>query len=105
MLGESERCRALFELAVQQPLLEKPEALWRACIDFEIAQGDRGRTRALYERLLDRTKHVKVRYYCIGVRQYCSGNVHSSVPWLSEYNVNAPSRCEIPASLPNVRFI
>ena len=29
-------------------------------IDFEINQGQRARTRALYERLLDRTRHVKV---------------------------------------------
>lgn len=29
-------------------------------IDFEINDGQRGRTRALYERLLDRTRHVKV---------------------------------------------
>ncbi len=29
-------------------------------IDFEIAEGERERTRALYERLLDRTRHVKV---------------------------------------------
>ena len=29
-------------------------------IDFEINDGQRARTRALYERLLDRTRHVKV---------------------------------------------
>lgn len=29
-------------------------------IDFEIAEGERGRTRELYERLLQRTHHVKV---------------------------------------------
>ena len=29
-------------------------------IDFEISEGERERTRLLYERLLDRTKHVKV---------------------------------------------
>lgn len=37
-----------------------PELLWKAYIDFEIAQGERERARALYERLLERTKHVKV---------------------------------------------
>ncbi|KAH9719261.1 Crooked neck protein [Citrus sinensis] len=31
-----------------------------AYIDFEISQGEYERTRALYERLLDRTKHLKV---------------------------------------------
>jgi crooked neck len=29
-------------------------------IDFEIAEGERERTRELYERLLQRTRHVKV---------------------------------------------
>jgi len=37
-----------------------PEALWKAYIDFEISSRERQRTRILYERLLDRTKHVKV---------------------------------------------
>ena len=32
----------------------------QAYIDFEIANRERESTRALYERLLDRTKHVKV---------------------------------------------
>lgn len=32
----------------------------QAYIDFEISEGEFNRTRALYERLLDRTKHLKV---------------------------------------------
>ena len=32
----------------------------QAYIDFEISEGERQRTRVLYQRLLDRTKHVKV---------------------------------------------
>lgn len=32
----------------------------QAYIDFEIAEGEFERTRQLYERLLDRTKHLKV---------------------------------------------
>lgn len=59
-LGEAERCRAIFELAIAQPVLDMPELLWKAYIDFEIAEGGTARVRALYERLLDRTKHVKV---------------------------------------------
>ena len=39
----------------------KPKLRAQAYIDFEISQRERGRTRALYERLLDRTKHVKAR--------------------------------------------
>lgn len=37
-----------------------PMLFCQAYIDFEISQGERQRTRLLYERLLDRTKHVKV---------------------------------------------
>jgi len=59
-LDEAERARALYELAVDQPLLDMPEVLWKAYIDFEIETGERERTTALFERLLDRTKHVKV---------------------------------------------
>jgi crooked neck len=35
--------------------------LWKAYIDFELNEGERELTRALYERLLQRTTHVKVR--------------------------------------------
>eukprot|EP00898_Chlorokybus_atmophyticus_P002064 jgi/Chlat1/2859/Chrsp194S00790 len=59
-LGEAERARAIFELAISQPVLDMPELLWKAYIDSEIANGEYSKTRALYERLLDRTKHVKV---------------------------------------------
>ena len=59
-LEETERARALFEIAISQPELDMPEALWKAYIDFEIMDGDRNRARALYERLLERTQHVKV---------------------------------------------
>ncbi|GJU78442.1 crooked neck-like protein 1 [Tanacetum coccineum] len=131
-LMETERARAIFELAIAQPVLDMPELLWKsefqilhlcfywpACvnehtrlrlarknindvriqdvdteqcytsyhiscglwisnfillsafviycannswayIDFEIAEGEFERTRQLYERLLDRTKHLKV---------------------------------------------
>ncbi|XP_074567054.1 uncharacterized protein LOC141823689 [Curcuma longa] len=59
-LNETERARALFELAIAQPALDMPELLWKAYIDFEIAEGEFERTRQLYDRLLDRTKHLKV---------------------------------------------
>ncbi|XP_068639478.1 uncharacterized protein [Aristolochia californica] len=59
-LGETERARAIFELAIAQPTLDMPELLWKAYIDFEIVEGEYERTRQLYERLLDRTKHLKV---------------------------------------------
>jgi len=59
-LGELERGRAIFELGVGQPLLDMPEVLWKAYIDFEVAEGETAKARALYERLLERTSHVKV---------------------------------------------
>lgn len=59
-LGEEERTRAIFEMAVSQPLLDMPELLWKAFIDFEYGEGQYDNTRALYERLLERTSHVKV---------------------------------------------
>jgi hypothetical protein len=52
--------RAIFELAVDQPVLDMPELLWKQYIDFEENEGEFERTRALYERLLEKTDHVKV---------------------------------------------
>jgi crooked neck len=68
-----ERVRAIFELAVTQSL-DMPEIVWKvqpdlspgsrvniqAYIDFEIEEAERERARHLYERLLERTSHVKV---------------------------------------------
>ena len=116
-LGEAERARAVYELAIAQQVLDMPEILWKvrqssiagmyccqmlcggtcrqrcccagaACtdcsppsahsspllycrpvlpclyrqayIDFEIGEGNREGARELYERLLQRTRHVKV---------------------------------------------
>lgn len=59
-LGEEERTRAIFEMAVSQSLLDMPELLWKAYIDFEYGEGEYDNTRHLYERLLERTSHVKV---------------------------------------------
>ena len=59
-LDDLERTRAIFELAVGQPTLDMPELLWKAYIDFEEEEGEYDRTRALYERLLEKTDHVKV---------------------------------------------
>lgn len=59
-LDDLDRTRAIYELAVNQPTLDMPELLWKAYIDFEEEEGEYERTRALYERLLDKTSHVKV---------------------------------------------
>ncbi|KAI8816104.1 uncharacterized protein EV422DRAFT_572167 [Fimicolochytrium jonesii] len=60
MLGDSERSRAVFEIAVDQPVLDMPEVLWKGYIDFEVGEEEWAKARALYERLLQRTEHVKV---------------------------------------------
>lgn len=60
LLGDIDRSRAVFELAINQPRLDMPELLWKAYIDFEVNQGENELARQLYERLLERTIHVKV---------------------------------------------
>lgn len=47
-------------MAVSQAALDMPELLWKGYIDFEIEEGEGSKARALYERLLERTGHVKV---------------------------------------------
>ena len=54
-LGEVTRARALYELAISQPVLDMPEVLWKAYIDMEVAEGNLDRVRDLYERLLGKT--------------------------------------------------
>lgn len=60
LLGDTDRARAIYELAINQPRLDMPELLWKAYIDFEVGQDEIDRARQLYERLLERTSHVKV---------------------------------------------
>lgn len=59
-IGETERCRAIYELGISQLVLDTPEVLWKGYIDFEIEEGEGQNARKLYERLLERTGHVKV---------------------------------------------
>lgn len=59
-LDDLERARAIFELAVDEPMLDFPELVWKAYIDFEEEEGEYEKTRQLYERLLQKTDHVKV---------------------------------------------
>lgn len=60
LLGDIDRARAIYELAVNQPRLDMPELLWKAYIDFEVGLNETEKARELYERLLERTLHVKV---------------------------------------------
>jgi crooked neck len=59
-LDDLERARAVYELAVDQQMLDMPELVWKSYIDFEEEEGEYERTRSLYERLLEKTGHVKV---------------------------------------------
>lgn len=60
LLGDYDRARAIYELAIEQLRLDMPELLWKSYIDFEIAQEEPDNVRRLYERLLERTNHVKM---------------------------------------------
>ncbi|CAN6722085.1 unnamed protein product [Malus baccata var. baccata] len=57
---DTERARSVYELAIGQKQLDKPELLWKSYIDFELAEREFERARNLYGRLLERTQHVKV---------------------------------------------
>ncbi|KAI0136282.1 hypothetical protein BJ170DRAFT_5429 [Xylariales sp. AK1849] len=59
-LDDLDRARAIYELAIRQDALDMPELLWKAYIDFEEGEGEYDKTRDLYERLLEKTDHVKV---------------------------------------------
>lgn len=60
VVGEYDRVRAIYELAVDQPAMDMPELIWKSWIDFEYDEEEYDRARELYERLLRRTSHVKV---------------------------------------------
>jgi len=60
ILGEVDRGRAIYEIAIDQSRLDMPEVIWKSYIDFEVEQQESERARMLYERLLERTQHVKV---------------------------------------------
>lgn len=59
-LDDIVRARAIYEIGIDQPDLDMPELLWKSYIEFEESEGEYDRARALYERLLEKTDHVKV---------------------------------------------
>lgn len=59
-LEDLARVRAIFDLGLSQQQLSMPELLWKAYIDFETEEGEREKVRALYERLINISGHVKV---------------------------------------------
>ncbi|PVU94335.1 hypothetical protein BB561_002632 [Smittium simulii] len=60
LLGETDRCRAIYQIAIDQSKLDMPELLWKSFIDFEINNENYKNARELYEQLLLRSDHIKV---------------------------------------------
>merc|ERR550514_32511 len=60
LVMERKRATAIYELAIKQPILDMPESLWKSYIDFERRNFHRKRARKLFERLLDKTNHIRV---------------------------------------------
>ncbi|XP_064465251.1 crooked neck-like protein 1 [Ornithodoros turicata] len=60
ILGDVARARSIYEIAIDQPRLDMPEVLWKGYIDFEVELEEHAKAAQLYERLLQRTQHVKV---------------------------------------------
>lgn len=59
-LGETDRARQLFTLGTEQVELDTPESVWKSFIDFEIETGSQEDVVQLFEKLLERSAHVKV---------------------------------------------
>ncbi|WFD18479.1 NineTeen Complex (NTC) component [Malassezia caprae] len=64
-LFDIDRARGIYELGIHQAEsehggLDMPEVLWKAYIDFEFSEREFERVDTLYERLLEKTGHVKV---------------------------------------------
>ena len=59
-LEDFPRVCSIYELGILQSTLSMPELLWKAYIDFETEEGEREKARALYERLVQLSGHVKV---------------------------------------------
>lgn len=63
LLGDEDRARAIFELAIDEQgaiQIDMPELIWKAYIDWEYEEGRPDQARTIYERLLERTDHIKV---------------------------------------------
>merc|ERR1712178_89705 len=57
---EDERAKAIYEIALLQPTLDVPELLWKSYIEHESKGMNRENARKLYERILEKTQHLKV---------------------------------------------
>ena len=59
-LEEYERFEKVFELAIDNNQMNMPETVWRAYLDNEIELNNHDKARDIYERLLERSKHIKI---------------------------------------------
>uniref|UniRef100_A0A0D3GHA5 Pre-mRNA-splicing factor Syf1-like N-terminal HAT-repeats domain-containing protein n=1 Tax=Oryza barthii TaxID=65489 RepID=A0A0D3GHA5_9ORYZ len=85
-LGETDRARSIYELAIAQSALDTPEVLWKEYLQFEIDKNEFHRTCELYERLLDRTKDLKIEQVrrCRAVFERAFEYFRTSAPELKE---------------------
>lgn len=60
ILCETVRARLIYKAAIDRPELDLPENVWKAYIEFEVEQEEYENVEQLYEKLLNRTNHVKV---------------------------------------------
>lgn len=60
-LEEIDRFREIMEIAIKgNPNMNMPETIWKAYIDNEIDMQEYDNARVLYEKLLEKTQHLKV---------------------------------------------
>ena len=59
-LQEYARARHIFNIAINQPVLEQPELLWKRFIAMEVKLGNYEAARTLYRNLANKTKHIQV---------------------------------------------
>jgi crooked neck len=59
-LEEYERFEKVFELAIDNNQMNMPETVWRAYLDNQMELKNYDKARDLYERLLERSKHIKI---------------------------------------------
>ena len=59
-LEEEDRSAAIFELAINQELLDTPEIVWKKYIDLMMELENQEKVEELFERLLEKAPHSKV---------------------------------------------
>lgn len=59
LLLDDDRAHSIYEIAINQPV-DMPELVWKSYIDYEYESESFEAARELYERLLQKTEHLKV---------------------------------------------